>query len=107
VAPVWSPPPPRPGSPGVDRLVETDELDEAVFSERPAAQKERTPTESKKKPKRRRVRRRFSFLAWMAAFGLFVGIVGVAGLLLQYKGLPWMPPELAARVPPWLARLFH
>jgi hypothetical protein len=44
---------------------------------------------------------------WLMAFGLFVLVVGVAGLVLQYRGLPWMPPQLAARIPPWLAALFR
>jgi hypothetical protein len=44
---------------------------------------------------------------WLSAMVLGGAIVAVAGLLLQYRGLPWMPAELAARIPPWLANLFR
>jgi hypothetical protein len=46
-------------------------------------------------------------LVWLSALGLFAVVVGVAGLVLQYHGLPWMPPQVLARVPPWLATLFR
>jgi hypothetical protein len=46
-------------------------------------------------------------LLWLSAMLLGGAILAVAGLLLQYRGLPWMPPELAARIPPWLANLFR
>jgi hypothetical protein len=96
---------PRPAPPpGIDRLALSDELD-LDPPRRSSTRESRVPDSNK--PRRRRVKRRFSFLSWLAAFGLFVVIVGVAGLILQYQGLPWMPAGLEARVPPWLARLFR
>jgi hypothetical protein len=47
------------------------------------------------------------FSWWLFAMVLGIAIVGVAGLVLQYQGLPWMPPWLASRIPPWLATLFR
>jgi hypothetical protein len=46
-------------------------------------------------------------LLWLFAMVLGGAIVGVAGLLLQYRGLPWMPADLATRIPPWLSGLFR
>lgn len=63
-------------------------------------------------PDRRRKRGRSKnggrrWLLWLFAMLLGGAIVGAAGLLLQYRGLPWMPAELATRIPPWLVRLFR
>jgi hypothetical protein len=65
------------------------------------------------KPARRRrrtgrVKRAFRrTLLWLLAVLVGAAILGVAGMLLQYRGLSWMPPQLAARVPTWLANLFR
>ncbi|HXU83747.1 MAG TPA: FHA domain-containing protein [Polyangia bacterium] len=72
----------------------------------------RRPSTAAAKPVRRRKRGRakrfFSrALLWLSAMGIGAAILAVAGLLLQYRGLPWMPPELVARIPPWLANLFR
>jgi len=78
---------------------------------------EHTPPPSARRPaapkpvrRRRRGRAKHAFrrtLMWLSAMVLGGAIVAVAGLLLQYRGLPWMPAELAARIPPWLANLFR
>jgi hypothetical protein len=67
---------------------------------------------STSRPVRRRGRGRVRWafrrmLIWLTALVVGAAIVSVAGLLLQYRGLPWMPPELAARIPPWLGNLFR
>jgi hypothetical protein len=61
------------------------------------------PSRSVERPPRRRVKRRFSILAWLCAIALGTAVVAAAGLVLQFRGLPWMPPELLSRIPPWLA----
>jgi hypothetical protein len=73
----------------------------------PPSSRRSAPT---KPVRRRRGRVKHAFrrtLLWLSAMLLGGVIIGLAGLLLQYRGLPWMPAELAARIPPWLASLFR
>jgi hypothetical protein len=63
----------------------------------------RTGSSVVERPPRRRVRNRFSVLAWLSALALGLAVVGVAALVLQFSGVRWMPPELVSRIPPWLA----
>jgi hypothetical protein len=77
-------------------------------SKQPAAKVSAPPVRSRssrsvERPPRRRVKRRFSILAWLSAIALGTAAVAAAGLVLQFRGLPWMPPELLSRIPPWLA----
>jgi hypothetical protein len=126
-APGGSPPAPAPLPPMPPTLVLPPEMAAAARPRRPPsdawseivppddlspAPVRRSTSSSSPKPARRRrrgkvkhaVRRSF---VWLFAMGIGLVIVGVAGLLLQYRGLPWMPPELAARIPPWLANVFR
>jgi hypothetical protein len=59
------------------------------------------------RPPRRRVKARFSILAWLSAISLGVAVVAVLGLVLQFRVVPWMPPELVSRIPPWLGAWFQ
>jgi hypothetical protein len=68
--------------------------------DRPAAKKARSQP-------RPRVKTRSSPLVWLFAIAIGLGAVAAAGLVLQFRGLPWMPPEVLARVPPWLADWFR
>jgi hypothetical protein len=75
----------------------------------PAPSHRRSPS-AKPARRQRRGRVKWAFrraLAWLSAVVVGVGIIGVAGLMLQYRGLPWIPPELASRIPAWLANLFR
>jgi hypothetical protein len=87
-------------------------IDDDDLPYRPRSESEARRGGEPRRPVRRRgrgvVRRAASrAFVWGSALALFLIVVGVAGLLLQYRGLPWMPPPLAARVPPWLSGLFH
>ncbi len=68
---------------------------------------------SASKPVKRRRRRGgarralASAVKWLSALTLGLGILAAAGLLLQYRGLPWMPAQVAERIPPWLVNLFR
>jgi hypothetical protein len=59
------------------------------------------------RPRRRRRAWGRAILMWLSALGVGVVIVGFAGLLLQYRGLAWMPPWLKEQIPPWVETLFR
>jgi hypothetical protein len=92
-APSWTPAP-RPSS----RPAAPPRVVSSKRSSRPR------PSE---RPPRRRVKTRFSILAWLAALSAGIAAVAGAGLLLQFRGAPWMPPELVSQIPPWLADWFR
>jgi FHA domain-containing protein len=87
-----SAPAPRPSSPAPPP---------ANLRARPS--RHRTGSPAVERPPRRRVRSGFSVLAWLSAIALGLVVVGAAALVLQFSGVRWMPPELVARIPTWLA----
>jgi hypothetical protein len=81
-----------------------------IIDPQPTPTPARRSTSAKRAPRRGRGRAKRALgrtVLWLSAVVLGAVILGVAGLLLQFRGLAWMPPEVAARVPPWLAGLFR
>ena len=102
----YYPGPSAPLAPPVAEPADSEKSDEDVP---PPPQRRRSSTARVvRRSRAARVKRFFARLfAWLSALAVGVVIVGAAGLLLQYRGLAWMPPWLVSRVPPWLASLFH